>query len=127
MEIPVFPGWQPEPSLRDLSAALLGKQQSPDEAVILMNEQGGGDLDVSDAPTYRGVRTATHTYAVAADGRWCLYDNLHDPYQQKNLVADPTHAPLMKKLDAIIAAWQKASGDRFPLQQAIEKISPYPS
>ena len=50
-------------------------------------------------PTYRGLRTDTHTYAVAESGRWCLYDNVADPFQMKNLVRDPAHQAMMTGFD----------------------------
>ena len=70
------------------------------------------------------MRTLTHTYAVAYDGRWILYDNVADPYQQKNLIADPAQKPLMEKFDAMIMDWQKVTGDKFGLP--VTKISKVP-
>ena len=41
---------------------------------------------------FRGVRTLQHTYVRNIWGRWLLYDNEADPYQQNNLLAED--APL---------------------------------
>jgi hypothetical protein len=95
--------------------------------VILMGERGGASIEENDIPSYRGIRTGTHTYAVIEDGRWCLYDNIADPFQRNNLAADPAHAGLMKQLDAKIMAWQTSVGDRFPLESAAARVSKYPS
>ena len=69
------------------------------------------------------MRTRTHTYAVAEDGRWLLYNNTVDPYQMKNLVDDPAQKALMRSLDGLIFAWQKSSGDAFPLPMLAQQRS----
>lgn len=111
---------------RDLSAVMRGERQRPSEAVMIMNEDTG-DRNDPEAVGYRGVRTLTHTYAVARDGRWLLYDNVADPYQQKNLVNDPKHKELMAKFDTMIFEWQKQTGDKFPVETAVSSISKQPS
>ena len=79
-------------------------------------------------PSYRGVRTKTHTYAVALSGRWLLFDNVADPYQLKNLVNDPAQKPVMDKLDAAILAWMKTAGDEdIPYKDALKKSTNVPS
>jgi hypothetical protein len=94
--------------------------------VFLLNEQGPPESQEADVPTYRGVRTKTHTYAVQLDGRWCLYDNVADPYQMNNLVKDPASKALIEKLDAALVAWSKSTGDPFPYDRAFESYSSYP-
>ena len=137
---------------KDLSGIMRGRKMTSPEQVFLMNEvpaddrgddegvspaeprphpaqgveNGTHDRDFVNQPSYRGVRTHTHTYAVALTGRWILYDNVADPYQLKNLVHDPAQLPLMGKLDAEIAAWMKTSGDDFPYAEATEKFSDFP-
>jgi len=78
-------------------------------------------------PSYRGVRTDTHTYAVAETGRWCLYDNVADPFQTKNLIADPAQRVLMEALDADIMAWLKEANDPFPYAEAVTRVSNFPT
>lgn len=113
---------------RDFSAFMRGESHSPDpEMVFLMNDKGPEDRQEVDVPTYRGVRTRTHTYAVQLDGRWCLYDNVSDPYQMKNLVRDPAHKALMEKFDAALIAWSKSTGDAFPYDKVLGSYSSYPS
>lgn len=56
-----------------------------------------------------------------AAGRWLLYDNLADPYQLKNLVADPAHQAMMAALDKHILAWQTLVGDAFQFSQRVGK------
>ena len=90
-------------------------------------EGWGGHQEWVNLPSYRGVRTKTHTYAVALTGRWLLYDNEADPYQLKNLVNDPAQRPLMEKLDAAIEEWIKRSGDRFPYRDSLKSVSNFPS
>lgn len=112
---------------RDFSSLMHGdgKFQEP-EMVFLMNDQGPPDRQEVDVPTYRGVRTRTHTYAVQLDGRWCLFDNTADPYQMKNLVKEPANKALIEKLDAALIAWSKSTGDPFPYQKVLGSYSSYP-
>ena len=113
---------------QDFSGFMRGDSKSPSaEMVFLMNEQGPDTRQEIDVPTYRGVRTRTHTYAVQLDGRWCLYDNTADPYQMKNLVRDPANKALIEKFDAALIAWSKSTGDSFPYQKALGSYSSYPS
>lgn len=90
-------------------------------------EGEGGTLKFVNLPSYRGVRTRTHTYAVTLTGRWLLYDNNADPYQLKNLVHDPAQLPLMEKLDAAILAWMKSTGDTFPYAENTKRYSSFPN
>ena len=108
---------------RDLSDLMRGGTVPAAEAMFIMNETNGDGND-PEAVGFRGVRTLTHTYAVAYDGRWLLYDNVADPYQQKNLIGDAAQKPLMEKFDAMIMNWQKATGDKFALQ--VSKMSKTP-
>ena len=97
------------------------------EMVFLMNEQGPATRQECNVPTYRGVRTRTHTYAIQMDGRWFLYDNANDPYQMKNLVRDPSSQPLLEKFDSALIEWSKSTGDPFPYEGVIRSFSSYPS
>ncbi len=126
---------------RDHSPVMRGETIEEAEMVFLLNQvaaetpagrapaQGAGEHQMwVNLPSYRGVRTKTHTYAVALSGRWLLFDNVADPYQMKNLVNDPAQKPLMDKLDAAILAWMKTAGDEdFPYKDALKKISNFPS
>jgi arylsulfatase A-like enzyme len=103
---------------RDLSAAVPGKPAKFPESSFLMhiqktNASGGED---NPAPLFRGIRTDRHTYAIAADGRWCLYDNREDPYQLHNLIDDPARAKLSRDLDGLILDWLKLAHDPFPYE-----------
>jgi arylsulfatase A-like enzyme len=136
---------------RDLSAVMRGEPLAPPpEYTFLMNADDGGKEDDGDGPgagapsrksppntarypplvnlpVFRGIRTTTHTYAVADSGRWLLYDNVADPYQLKNLIEDPAQRPLMEHLDALIAAWLHEAGDPFPYAETIQQLSRYPT
>jgi arylsulfatase A-like enzyme len=140
---------------RDLSDVMRGRKVKEPEHVFLMNhvphhipqlkaesevgvpaaqqpesrreEKGLDSREFVNQPSYRGIRTGTHTYAVADSGRWVLYDNIADPYQMKNLVQDESHRPLMKKLDEQIAAWITSTGDTFSYAEATQKISDFPA
>ena len=78
-------------------------------------------------PNFRGLRSKTHTYAVAHDGRWLLFDNMKDPYQQQNLIEDPAQKPLIDHFDHLIANWLKDANDPFDYAAAITQRSAEPA
>ena len=78
---------------------------------ISKNRATGGDENV--APLFRGLRTSRYTYATADDGRWLLYDNQEDPWQQHNLVTDKSREPLMSELDGLVLDWLKQASDPY--------------
>ena len=95
------------------------------ESVFLMhvgktNASGGANHP---APLFRGVRTARHTYAVAEDGRWLLYDNREDPYQMRNLIDDPAGIKVAQELDSEVLRWLGKARDPFPFEAARVKRS----
>jgi arylsulfatase A-like enzyme len=139
--IPIPPGIKG----RDFSATLQGKSTAESEVVFLMNQVAPLEeqnpvnpdapikVDNSDAngggyapPDFRGLRSKTHTYAVASDGKWLLYDNTKDPYQQHNLIDDPSQRPLIEHFNGLIEAWLKEAGDPFELKEALRKRSSRP-
>jgi arylsulfatase A-like enzyme len=132
---------------KDFSATLLGKSTPESEVVFLMNhdpvpqaeaqngakpagaQNEGADPDGGGyhPPDFRGVRSKTHTYAVARDGRWILFDNVKDPYQQHNLIDDPAQKSLVDHFDKLIAVWLKDAEDPFDYQGALMKRSQAPA
>jgi len=96
------------------------------EMVFLMNEQGPATRQEVNVQTYRGLRTKRHTYAVQLDGRWCLYDNVADPFQMKNLVRVAKYKRLIEKFDAALIAWSKSTRDPFPYDKVLGSYSSYP-
>lgn len=113
---------------RDFSDLMRDDSSFPGpEMVFLMNDQGPLPRQEIDVPTYRGLRTRTHTYAVQLDGRWCLYDNVADPYQMKNLVSDPANKALIERFDARLIEWSRSTGDSFPYDKVLGSYSSYPS
>lgn len=138
---------------RDLSAAMRGQHVTDSEVVFLINQGGGKAAEEAGAvgaapnlvvhakgnpggdgngggyapPNFRGLRSKTHTYAVAHDGRWLLFDNVKDPYQQNNLVDDPAQKPLIDHFDRLIADWLKQADDPFDFAAAIQKRSSEPA
>lgn len=111
----------------DRSGVLLGNGGKTVDHAILLNNVGEDGMEAAEVASYRGIRTATHTYAVVEDGRWLLYDNVADPYQMKNLAGDPKLAGVVKELNAKILAWQKETGDTFPFAASAAKLSAYPT
>lgn len=139
---------------RDLSAAMRGHAVSPSEVVFLMNQGGGAAEAEAGAvgaagrevtppagatvgpgpngggyapPNFRGLRSRTHTYAVAQNGRWLLFDNENDPYQQHNLINDLAQKALIDHFDSLIANWLHEANDPFDYASAIRRVSPEPA
>lgn len=94
----------------------------------LSNQKGPGPNGGGYAPpNFRGLRSQTHTYAVAEDGRWLLFDNVSDPYQQRNLIDDPNQKGLMSHFDRLIKAWLREADDPFDYAAAIQRRSVEPA
>lgn len=102
---------------RDLSAALRGEPLDEPEHAFLMHQNVKG----VDVPIYRGIRTTRHTYAVGDQGRWLLYDNHEDPYQQHNLAKDPSRFDVMRELDGEILNHLRRAEDPYPFEQRIRE------
>jgi arylsulfatase A-like enzyme len=117
----------------DYSGIMRRKQHPPErEDTFLMtgpgpaNKTNGDGLEMRmgtlSCPIYRGIRTRQYTYAVVVKGntigsvpggRWLLFDNQADHYQQNNLVNDPSKKALMDKFDSQLKEWMASTGDPF--------------
>lgn len=62
---------------------------------------------------YRGLRTLRYTYVRDRSAPWLLFDNQDDPYQRRNLIADPAHAAVCDALEAQLQARLAERADRF--------------
>ena len=104
----------------DYSGVLRGEEPPTRDAQFIMhiakgNASGGEEHP---APLFRGVRTSRYTYAVGEDGGLCLFDNVADPYQLKNLITDTEYAALRKELRDRLARWLTRAGDPFQVSAA---------
>ncbi len=97
---------------RDLSGLVRGQGPGRD-AVVIMDICTGDEGFRQGVREWRGLRTARHTYARNIDRPWVLYDNEADPFQLRNLAADPAHAELREELDRRLAAELAGTGDAF--------------
>jgi arylsulfatase A-like enzyme len=71
---------------------------------------------------WRGLRTRRHTFArTASDGGFILFDNQEDPFQLRNLVDDPAHAPLKRELSARLDVWIARHDELLPWEALIRK------
>ena len=112
----------------DYAPYILGREQAPDTLKLITcvqpygqwSREGGGK-------EFRGVRSTRFTYVRDLEGPWLFFDNEQDPYQQKNLVADPRYHSLMAKFDNVLEERLSASGDKFlPGLEYVRKYD-YPS
>ena len=74
-------------------------------------------------PEWRGVRTATHTYAKTLEGPWLLFDNAMDPFQMNNLVGKAEAAAVQSSLENELQGWLTTLDDEFlPLEAYVERF-----
>ena len=107
----------------DLAPFITGERNDPPEAVLLMNPcpfSIGDPRGPDQVPAfqgmrmeYRGVRTARYTYVRTIDRPWLLYDNEVDPYQLRNLIAEPGARGLASGLEEQMRVLMDRIGDRF--------------
>ena len=84
----------------DYAPFLRGKAPVPAEAALIASYLPIGNWTRAvGGCEFRGVRTQRYTYVHKLDGPWLLYDNQEDPYQLRNLVAEPAQASLRSELE----------------------------
>lgn len=93
----------------DLSGVLLGQTTSgPDSAFF----QIFGPFEGDETPfAWRGVRTGRYKFARNRRDPWVLYDLERDPFEQHNLIADPSYATVRTTLERRLSQWQRQTGD----------------
>lgn len=62
---------------------------------------------------FRGLRTEKYTYVEDLRGPWLLFDNLRDPYQLENLIAEPGHEVLASQFAGRLKSKLEKQGDDF--------------
>lgn len=73
---------------RDFSQVILGEEPAdPNMSTLLKVPVPYHLLRTQGITEFRGVRTLQHTYVRNIWGKWLLYDNEVDPYQQNNVLA----------------------------------------
>jgi arylsulfatase A-like enzyme len=99
---------------RDWSPILRGEAEATgDEDALLIMAAEFTELRFNGMRAYRGLRNRQYTYVRNLEGPWLLYDNQADPYQKQNLIANPEHAAIRKRLDAKLQARLDDMGDAF--------------
>lgn len=84
------------------------------DAVLLANYVVTDEAARQHAPTWRSLRTATHTYAERDGGEpWLFFDNTADPLQLENRIADPAFATERERLADRLGALLAAQDDPF--------------
>jgi arylsulfatase A-like enzyme len=84
------------------------RMATPDSALFQIFGPFAGD---GTADGWRGVRTERYMYARYETKPWVLYDLDEDPYQLRNLAAEPGAAPVLKAMESRLADWMKRTGD----------------
>lgn len=117
---------QPLLSTQDLPAVLLhalglGGAVPAREAVLLFGM--GPRQSFRDGYEWRGLRTASHTYAVCKrDDTEYLFDLVHDPLQLDNLALSPEQNTLRKELRYTMYRQMLETDDTFPKNSYYKKF-----
>lgn len=105
----------------DLSAQVLGKQGGRPTSIFLQALICADQAMKDGLFEWRGIRTSRTTYAVDVRGPWLLYDNVSDPFQQRNLIDGSDEASLALLTDAHhqLEDWMAHTADRLEPKEAI--------
>ena len=103
----------------DLSHIARAESGPEPQTAFLMNT--GACAIWEDGHEWRAIRDRRYTYAVYRGGgnknlprKEMLFDNLKDPYQMRNLIANPAHRRTHEKYKAMLAAKMDQLNDTFP-------------
>lgn len=96
----------------DLSSFAFGRPGPEPKAAFM---QGMGCTALwQDGFEWRALRSKRYTYAIyRSDRSEVLFDNLADPYQMHNLVADPQHTGILGDFRSLLQQRMQALGDTF--------------
>lgn len=112
--VPVPDGMQGQ----NLAATIIGNAPGP-ESQYLQELICCDQARLVNLLPWRAVRTAQATYAHNTAGSWLLFDNLADPYQQRNLVGRPEAQPLEQYLARLLQEHMRALGDQLEAPDAV--------
>ena len=97
----------------DLSDIITGEKEDYTDAALIECITPFADFRKGIGREYRGLRTKRYTYVRDLNGPWLMFDNLKDPYQQKNIIDSPEYASIRKELEDKLMKKLKALGDEF--------------
>lgn len=105
----------------DLSQVALGHTTKGPEAVLLQIFVPFNPDQIH--TPWRGIITATHTYARYEQEPWVLFEDQNDLAQMKNLAHSVPHAAVRAKLDEQLAALMAKHGDswKFNSNELVEE------
>ena len=101
-----------EPSGRSAGGADGGGAAFSRDAVFLEYVEEHRDSHKS-IPPWRAIRTERYCYSITGEGPWMLFDLHEDPYEQKNLIADPATAEDRRELHERLMGHLAAIEDPF--------------
>jgi arylsulfatase A-like enzyme len=98
----------------DKSAVMSGKAKDKTDAVLIASYHPFGQWPAKQGgKEYRGVRTKRYTYVKDLNGPWLLFDNLKDPFQQKNRGNEKSCEQVQKELEKELTELLKKNKDEF--------------
>jgi arylsulfatase A-like enzyme len=112
-----YAGIQPPPLVRGASLrAVIEKPEQPGHEFVISEMAGGG---AARAGRNFMVRTKQHKYMLlpGTDRTELFFDLQADPYEMKNLAADPAVTSALERHRQLLAQWKKTTEeDKYPLQ-----------
>ena len=95
----------------DLSHVAQGEDGPRREAILMQGM--GHTFKWHNGDEWRAVRSRRYTYAKHLDGPKYLFDNIDDPYQTNNLVNDPDHRGVRRRLEGYMQKRMNELNDPF--------------
>jgi len=93
------------------NVALSGIDPPPNAALMMIC---GATADWCDGHEWRALRDAGQTYAVyRRDGAELLFDNIADPFQMKNVIAEPRYESIASRMRDELQSRMAKIGDEF--------------
>ena len=90
-----------------------GKKEDPNQGALYMSVAPFASVKKEVKKEYRALKTKQYTYVKGIEGPWLLYDDLTDPYQMNNLIANPDYTEILSNLDAQLESELKEINDDF--------------
>ena len=109
----------------DFAPVLRGRRPEADEPAFIAQYSPYLFRQDFPVPEWRGLRTKRYTFTVTPDRRpWLFFDNDADPYQMRNLAADPAHQSLAAELTGKLDRKLREIRDPFlPYQEMADRFN----
>jgi arylsulfatase A-like enzyme len=119
-------GWDTDAPFdgEDVSRAWKESSHRRSEPLLITNYVQDGEAMQQGMPEWRGVYTGSETYVEQHKGDpWLYFDNVQDPFQQKNLATRQDAAPAVGRLQEQLRIMLERAADPFvPGEECIRRL-----